>query len=116
MLERDPLPRPQAGRCREDHQCAPTFVELAGDLSELRPGLERALLRPPSLRIVDSVLRRIDVDHSPLDGTVQHLPKRLCRLEAMANRDRHPPRRDLLRTKPSQTLISELAHGLRQKP
>ncbi len=41
VLERDPLPGTQTGRCREDHEGALAVVELGGDLSELRPGLER---------------------------------------------------------------------------
>jgi hypothetical protein len=116
LLKRDPLPGPQPGRRREDHEGALTFTQPGGDLGKLRPWLERPLLGAPPLRVIDTVLGRVDVDHPPLDSATQHLPKRLRRFEAMPGRDRHPPSRDLLRTQLSQTLIAELADRFRQEP
>src|SRR5215218_3986970 len=46
--------------------------------------------------VVYADLRRIDVDYSPRHGSVEHLPKCLGRLEAVARRQRHPPGGDLL--------------------
>jgi hypothetical protein len=37
LLERDPLPRTQAGRCPEHHEGTLTVAEPGGDLGELRP-------------------------------------------------------------------------------
>jgi len=112
LLEGGPLPRPQAGRCREHHERALTLAKPRGNLGELSPRLERPLLSAPPLRVVDTLLGRVDVDHLPVDSAAQHLPKRLGRFEAMAGWNRHPPGRDLLRTELSQPLTPELAHRL----
>jgi hypothetical protein len=61
------------------------------------PRLERMLLLASSGRVVDANLRWVDVEHSPRDGSVEHLPERLRRFEAVAVRQRHPPLGDLLR-------------------
>ena len=37
LLERDPLPRPQARRCRKQHERALTVAQPGGDLGELSP-------------------------------------------------------------------------------
>jgi hypothetical protein len=41
LLEGDPLPRTQAGRCRERHESALTVAEPGGDLGELCPRSKR---------------------------------------------------------------------------
>jgi hypothetical protein len=41
------------------------------------------LLLPPPSGVVDADLRRVDVEHPPGDRTVEDLPKRLCRFEAV---------------------------------
>jgi len=74
------------------------------------------LLGVASLRVVDAGFSRVDVDHSPDDGSSQHLPQRLRRLEAMARRNRHPPRRNLLRAKLRQPTRAECLDGLREQP
>src|SRR6266540_3892263 len=51
--------------------------ELGRDRGQLRPRLERPLLRVAPLRIVDSLLGRIDVDHPPDDSAPEHFLDRL---------------------------------------
>jgi hypothetical protein len=67
------------------------------------------LLLPPPYRVVDADLRRIDVDHPPRHRAVKHLPQRLCRFEAVAGREPHPPRSDLLGGQLANPSIAE--HG-----
>jgi hypothetical protein len=96
LLECDPFRRPQPGRRREqDHRPVP-WPDRRGDRFQLPPRLERMLLLSASRRVVDADLRGIDVDHSPGDRSLQHLPERLGRLEAVPGRERHPPLGDLL--------------------
>jgi hypothetical protein len=65
------------------------------------------LLLPASRRVVDADLRGIDVDHSPRDGSLQHLPERLGCFEAIAGRERHPPLGDLLRGQLADAALPE---------
>ena len=115
-LERDPLARPQPGGRREDHHRTRLRSQVRRDSLELCPRLERTLLRSPALRIIDAVLGRIDVDHSPFDGARQHLPERSGCLESMSGRDRHPPVGDLLRTQLADPQPAERGDGLREQP
>jgi hypothetical protein len=41
------------------------------------------LLRVTLLRVVDPLLGRVDVDHSPDESSCEHLPQRLRRLKAV---------------------------------
>ena len=93
-----------------------TKTEGSVHRSELRPRLERSFLGSSPLRVVDALLGRVDVDHSPGDRAGQHLPQRLGRLETVPGSDRHPPSRDLLRTKVAETSITELCDGFREQP
>jgi len=91
-LECDALGRTQPGNGREqDHRSVPRPDRLR-DRVEFRPRLERMLLIPSPHRIVDADLRRVDVNHSPRHGSLEHLPKRLGRLEAVASESRPPVR------------------------
>lgn len=83
ILECDPLPGPQPGRGSEEHERPVAGSEFGGERIELRPGLERPLLRAPTLRVIDALLGRIHVDESPADGAREHLAERPRRLEAM---------------------------------
>ena len=116
LLERDPFPWSETGRRGEHHQGAAARVQSGGNRSELRPGLKRSLLGAPPLRVVDALLGRVDIDHSPGDSPGQHLPQRLGRLETVPGGDRHPPRRDLLRPKLPETPITKLCDGFREQP
>ncbi len=89
---------------------------MGRDGLELRPRVERTLLRPPTLGILDAVLGRIDVDHPPQDRPCKHLPKRLGGLKTVPRRDRHPPRRDLLRPQLAEPKVAERPDGLRKQP
>ncbi len=82
----------------------------------MRPRLERSFLGPSPLRIADALLGRVDIDHSPSDSAGQHLPQCLGRLETVPGSNRHPPRRDLLRTKLPETPITERSDRFRQEP
>jgi hypothetical protein len=82
----------------------------------LRPRLKRSFLGPSPLRIVDALFGRIDIDHSPSDSARQHLPECLGRLEPVPGSNRHPPRRDLLRTKLPETPVAELCDRFREQP
>jgi hypothetical protein len=77
LLERHPLAGPQTGRGREEYRRPVAPPEPRGELAELSPGLERSLLGAPTLRVVDSLLGGVGVDHSPDDCVCQHLPQRL---------------------------------------
>src|SRR5436309_6196945 len=90
--------------------------ELGRDRGQLRPRLERPLLRVAPLRIVDSLLGRIDVNHPPDDGSPEHLPQRLRRLEPVSWRNRHPPGSDRLRAKLRQPARAESPHCFREQP
>src|SRR6266540_3616644 len=68
------------------------------------------------MREINTLLGRVDVDNSPGDRAGQHLPQRLGRLETVPGSDRHPPSRDLLRTKVAETSITELCDGFREQP
>jgi hypothetical protein len=70
---------------------------MRGDGVELDPRLERTLLSAPRRRVVYADLRRVVVDHPPDHRPREHLPQRLRRVEAVAGRERDPPRGDLLR-------------------
>jgi hypothetical protein len=96
-FEREPLGRTKSGGSREEHHRPITGREMRGHSVELGPRLERALLPAPRRRIVHAELRRVDVDHPPVDRTREHLPERLRRVEAVAGRERDPPGGDLLR-------------------
>ena len=116
LLKRDPLPGPQPGRRREDHE---------GALSVRPVGRRPRQVAPMTRTGRFSVRRRCGLSTPCLAGLTsiipqsiarpEHLPKRLGRLEAVTGRDRHPPGGDLLRTQLAQTLIPELADGLRQE-
>jgi hypothetical protein len=84
LLERHPLAGPQSGRGREEYRRPVARPEPRGELLELSPRLERSLLRAPTLRVVDTLLGRVGVDHSPDDCPCQHLPQRLGGLETVA--------------------------------
>src|SRR5215211_8667196 len=84
LLERHPLAGPQSRRGREEYRRPVARPEPRGELLELSPRLERSLLRAPTLRVVDSLLGGIGVDHSPDDCPCQHLPQRLGGLETVA--------------------------------
>jgi len=47
---------------------------------------------------------------------VEHLPQRLCRLEAVARGERHPPFRDLLRGQLGDATVAEDSERLPEKP
>jgi hypothetical protein len=84
MLECDPLSGSQPSRGSEEDERPVAGSEFGGERIELRPGLERPLLRAPALWVIDAPLGRIHVDQSPADGAGEHLAERLRRLEAMA--------------------------------
>jgi hypothetical protein len=107
LLERHPLAGPQSPRGREEHRRPVARPEPHGELVELSPGLERSLLGAPTLRVVDSLLGRVGVDHSPDDCACQHLPQRLGCLETVPGGDRHPPGRELLRAKLGKAAAAE---------
>jgi len=65
------------------------------------------LLLPPPYGVVDADLGRVDVDHPPCDRAVEHLPERLGCLEAIAGRQPHPPRGDLLRGQLADLAVAE---------
>src|SRR5205085_4270933 len=91
MLERNPLPGPEAGRGSEQHEWTEARSQFCRERAQLVPRFERPLLRAPALRVVDALLSRIHVDHAPADSAREHLPERLGRLEAMPGWNRHPP-------------------------
>ena len=84
---------------------------MCGDGVELRPRLERALLPAPRRGIVDAELRRVDVDHPPDNRPREHLPQRLRRVEAVAQRG-DPPGGDLLRPDVPDRPLAEDRDGL----
>src|SRR5439155_9120839 len=96
-LEREPFGWTTPGGGREDHHRLVTGRQVRGDGVELGPGLERALLPAPRRRVIDAVLCRVDVDHSPDERPRKHLAERLSRVEAVAGRTRDPPGGDLLK-------------------
>jgi len=65
------------------------------------------LLLPSPHRSVDADLRRVDVNHSPRHGSLEHLPKRLGRLEAVARGQLDSPRADFLRGQLPDLAITE---------
>jgi hypothetical protein len=67
------------------------------------------------LKLWRSMLRWVDVEHSPHDRSGEHLPKRLRRFEAVAGRHRHPPGRDLDRVEFVQVMAAEGSHGAREQ-
>jgi hypothetical protein len=75
-----------------------------------------ALLGAAPLRVVDPLLGWVDVDQAPADGTSEHLPQRLGRLEAVSARDRHPPGGDLRRLELVDPPLAKRAHRLREQP
>src|SRR6266498_3743237 len=65
------------------------------------------LLFAPPHRIVDTDLGRVEIDHPPRDGAMEHLPQRLGCFKAVTGRERHPPLRDLLRRQLTDAAITE---------
>src|SRR6266540_3444328 len=65
------------------------------------------LLFAPPHRIVDTDLGRVEIDHPPRDGAMEHLPQRLGCFKAVTGRERHPPLRDLLRRQLPDAAITE---------
>ena len=57
--------------------------------------------------IVDTALRRVDLDQLPGNGPVEHLSKRLRRLETVPIRQRPLPGTDPLRAQVDQSHIAE---------
>ena len=78
--------------------------QLAGELRQERLQVcgHRGLFKSCSTvaqrsRGLHADLGRVDVDHPPDHRSTENLPERLCCLEAVAGRERHPPLGDLLR-------------------
>jgi hypothetical protein len=65
VLERHPFARSHPGRRGEEHHCREAQLKPLGDRLNLVPGFERALLCTPPLRVLDSLLGRVDVEHLP---------------------------------------------------
>src|SRR5436853_443685 len=65
------------------------------------------LLLAPAYRVVDADLGRVDVDHSPRHGPVEHLAERLRCFEAIARREVHPPGGYLLRCQLADAPVAE---------
>jgi hypothetical protein len=65
-----PGPSPVGG---EEHHRPGNLAEPAGDVCELRPRLERPLLRAPPLWVVDTLLGWVDLDQPPGDRAGEHL-------------------------------------------
>ena len=112
LLEGDPLAGAHAGSRGEQHHRAVPRPEPCRDRVEFGPRLERALLSPPPLRIVNALLGGVPVEQSPDDSAGEHLAQRLGRLEPVSGRDRHPPRGDLLRAQLPEPQITELSTAL----
>jgi hypothetical protein len=91
LLDPEQLGRSEPGRSREDHHRPVHRPELRGDRFDLPPRLERPLLLRPSRRVRDTEFGRVEVEQSPADSAVEHLPKSLRGLEAVTlrNADRH---------------------------
>jgi hypothetical protein len=109
-------PRPQARRRGEQHERSEARAEFCRERVQLVPGLERPLLCSAALRVIDSLLRGVHVDHPPAHRAREYLPERLCCLEAMSRRDGHPPRRDLGRSQLADPAVAEYTHRLRKQP
>src|SRR6266508_3701582 len=73
------------------------------------------LLLPAPYRVVDAALRRIAVDHPPRHRPVKHLPQSLCRFEAVAGREPHPPLSYLLRGQLTNPSIAERGRCLAEQ-
>lgn len=73
LLDRDAFAGPKAGGGGDDDHRPVDGTELLGDRVDLRPCLERALLRMLSPRIVDAGLGRVGVDDLPGDRAVEEL-------------------------------------------
>ena len=72
-------------------------TEPVGDRLDLLPRVERPFLLRSPQRVRNTPLRRVGVEQPPGDGTAEHLPQRLRRLEAVPFRDRQTPRVHVLR-------------------
>ena len=110
VLERDPFARSHPGGGGEEHHRREARLEPFGDRVDLLPGLERAFLGAPPLRVLDSLLGRVDVEQPPHHRAGEHLPKRLRRLESVAEPDRHPPGGDLDRAELVEAIVAERRH------
>jgi len=116
QLERHQLSRTQPGGGREHDHRPSDGAQALGDGFDLSPGLERSLLREATQRVRDTSFRRVCVDQLPRDGSVKHLPQRLCRFEAMPLRQCPSPGADLLRPKIQQPHLTEREGRLREQP
>jgi hypothetical protein len=65
------------------------------------------LFLAPANRVVDTDLGRVDVDHPPRQRPAEDLTQRLRRLEAVSQREFHPPLGDLLRCQLADLPIAE---------
>src|SRR5262249_1201668 len=80
----------------EDHDRSIAGRELGRKGTEVRPGLEGALLSAGRRWVVHPKLGRVGVGHPPDHRPREHLPKRLGRVAPVAGREGDSPRRDLL--------------------
>jgi len=74
------------------------------------------LLFPARCWVVDADLGRVEVEHSPDNGAVEHLSDGLCRLESVTARKVHPPFGDLLRGQLADTSLTEDRGRLAEQP
>jgi hypothetical protein len=99
LFQGDPLARTETGGGGEDHHRPEASAESARDRVELSPGFERAFLGAPSLRVLDTLLGGIEIEHSPddrsrpapqrLEGSLECRPRIIFAGEAAPL---HPPR------------------------
>ncbi|TML07442.1 MAG: hypothetical protein E6G38_08905 [Actinobacteria bacterium] len=116
LFERDPLGGTKPGCGGEENHRPVPRPKPGGDCFQLCPGLERVLLIPARCWVVDADLGRVEVEHSPDNGAVEHLSDGLCRLESVTARKVHPPFGDLLRGQLADTSLTEDRGRLAEQP
>ena len=82
---------------------------------DLLPGVERPLL-PAAPSGIWHALGGVVVDQLPVDRSIQHLPQRLGRFEAVPLRNGEPPGGDLVRGELSETHLAQRGGRLPEQP
>ena len=106
LFEREQLGGSKPRRGSEQNHRPMGRPELLCERPDLLPGVERPLL-PAAPSGIRHALGGVVVDQLPVDRSIQHLPQRLGRFEAVPFRNGQPPRGDLVRRELSETHLAQ---------
>jgi hypothetical protein len=115
VFEREQLGGSKPSRSGEQNHRPMGPPEVLCERPDLLPGVERALFAAAPSRIRHA-FGGVVVDQLPGDRSIQHLPQRLGRFEAVPFRNDEPPCGDLVRRELSETHLAKRGGRLPEQP